>query len=136
MNDAAVEKDFGGIGDAIEHAQRLFVLVIVIVTECLHPSLNLLPERQYSGQVARDIEHVPASATWQLEVTDVSEEGRKERFGCAGQSILDGVPSASVGSPQGLIMWVSENLRRTGFAGYIRQNPPGWVQCCHGIRWK
>jgi hypothetical protein len=51
MNDTAIEQNLGGIGDAIEHAQGLFVLVIVIVTECLHPSLYLLPKCQYSAQL-------------------------------------------------------------------------------------
>lgn len=42
MNHAAVEKDFGGIGDIIELLERLVEFIIVIVGERCDPGLDFL----------------------------------------------------------------------------------------------
>jgi hypothetical protein len=49
MNYTAVEENLGCICNTIEHPQRLFILVVVITAECLHPGLYLLYKSQSSS---------------------------------------------------------------------------------------
>jgi hypothetical protein len=43
MNDAAIEEDFGRVGDGIEFLQSLDILLVVVVAKGGHPRLNFLP---------------------------------------------------------------------------------------------
>lgn len=42
MNDTTIEQNLRGIRNAIELLQRLIKLIIIVVTECCHPSLDFL----------------------------------------------------------------------------------------------
>lgn len=42
VDDATVEQDLGGVGDAVEDLEGLFEFLVVVVCECLHPDLDFL----------------------------------------------------------------------------------------------
>lgn len=42
VDNATVEQDLGGVGDAVEDLEGLFEFLVVVVCECLHPDLDFL----------------------------------------------------------------------------------------------
>lgn len=69
IDNATVEEDFGGVGDAIKHLESFIKLLAVIVGQGLHPCLNFLPELAWLATLRPfDRINVPVSMTssqWQ-----------------------------------------------------------------------
>lgn len=69
IDNATVEEDFGGVGDAIKHLESFIKLLAVIVGQGLHPCLNFLLELASLASLSPfDRINIPVSMTsfqWQ-----------------------------------------------------------------------